>query len=48
LKQNSEWLGPTRRSSLTMVDPPWQVTAAVVGGDAIVSIGHRGGADPHR
>ena len=36
LKQNSEWLGPTRRSSLTMVDPPWHVTAAALGDGAIV------------
>src|ERR1700738_3641116 len=35
-KQNTAWLGPTPHSSMTIVDPPWRLTAAVPGDDAIV------------
>jgi hypothetical protein len=36
LKMLGEWLGPMPRQSLTIVDPPWHHSPAVVADDAIV------------
>jgi hypothetical protein len=35
LKQNAAWLGPMPQSSMTIVDPPWRMTAAAVN-DAVI------------